>query len=88
MSGAVHLLHLYAFMAWAETTLHKIPLGLVIHYSANYWVGVLRYYLIYCFWKYQKQDIDKCSGYMIKNEWSFTCTPPICLHGMGKENFT
>jgi hypothetical protein len=24
----------------------------------------------------------------IKNEWSYNFTPPICLHGMNKENST
>jgi len=24
----------------------------------------------------------------VKNEWSHTFAPPICLHGVGKENFT
>jgi len=24
----------------------------------------------------------------IKNVWSYTCTPPTCLHGVDKESFT
>ena len=24
----------------------------------------------------------------VKNEWSYTSTPPICLHGVKRENFT
>jgi hypothetical protein len=24
----------------------------------------------------------------VKTEWSYTFAPPICLHGVGKENFT
>jgi len=24
----------------------------------------------------------------LKNEWSYTATPPICLHGVDKDNFT
>ena len=31
---------------------------------------------------------NKCSGYIVKNEWRYTCTPPICLHGMDRYNFT
>jgi hypothetical protein len=39
MSGAIHLLPLYAFMAWTRTTLYarnKIITVLVIYYVANY----------------------------------------------------
>ena len=28
------------------------------------------------------------SGDKVKNEWSFTSTSPICLHGVQKDNFT
>ena len=23
-----------------------------------------------------------------RNEWSCTCAPPLCLHGVGEDNFT
>jgi hypothetical protein len=22
----------------------------------------------------------------VRNEWNYTCSPPVCLHGMNKEN--
>jgi hypothetical protein len=28
------------------------------------------------------------SGAEVKNEWSYTSDPPVCLHGLQKENFT
>jgi hypothetical protein len=28
------------------------------------------------------------SGAEVKNEWSCTCDPSVCLHGVQKENFT
>jgi len=28
------------------------------------------------------------SSAMFKNEWSYTFTSPVCLHGMDRENFT
>jgi hypothetical protein len=24
----------------------------------------------------------------VKNEWTYTCSPPVCLHGMYKDNCT
>ena len=35
-------------------------------------------------------DIDHSppSSAEVKNGWSYTSTPPICLHGMDRENFT
>jgi len=28
------------------------------------------------------------SSYEIKNEWNYTSSPPLCLHGVDRENFT
>jgi hypothetical protein len=28
------------------------------------------------------------SSAVVKNEWSYTFTSPVCLHGMDRENFT
>jgi len=28
------------------------------------------------------------SGAKVKNEWSYTSTPPICLHGVDRDDFT
>ena len=30
---------------------------------------------------------DKSSGYMVKNRWSYIYTAPVCLHGLGGNNF-
>jgi len=36
------------------------------------------------------RDVDQShpSSAETKNEWSYTSTPPICLHGVGRGNFT
>jgi hypothetical protein len=35
-----------------------------------------------------KLKTDLCLVLKVKNEWSCTSTPPICLHGLEWENFT
>jgi hypothetical protein len=34
-----------------------------------------------------KADLSPPSGAEVKNEWSYTPTPPICLHSMVKNNY-
>jgi len=35
-----------------------------------------------------EDDHSTQSGADIKNEWSYNSTPPICLHGVDRDNFT
>ena len=37
-----------------------------------------------------ERDVDHSHSYdgEVKNEWSYTSTPPICLHGMDREHCT
>lgn len=39
---------------------------------------------------YTSFEVDKSQAFSaeVKNEWSSTSTPPICLHGMDGDNFT
>jgi len=40
--------------------------------------------------KRARREVDHSSLYRaeVKNEWSHTSTPPTCLHGADRENFT
>jgi len=33
-------------------------------------------------------DYSTPSNTKVKNKWSYTFTPPICLHGMDRDNFS
>ena len=33
-------------------------------------------------------DCSPQSSVKVKNEWNYTCAPPLCLHGVRRENFT
>ena len=40
--------------------------------------------------KRQGREVDHSPpfGTEVKNEWSYTSTPPVCLHGVDRDNFT
>jgi hypothetical protein len=38
-------------------------------------------------WPEREADHLPTSSAKVKNEWSYTSTPPICLHGMYRDNF-
>jgi hypothetical protein len=33
------------------------------------------------------REVNHTSSIKVKNEWSYTFTPPMCLHGVDRENF-
>ena len=39
---------------------------------------------------YESGKIGNSSPFIVEveNEWSYTSSPPMCLHGMDRENFT
>jgi hypothetical protein len=39
-------------------------------------------------WAWRESDDAPSSTTEVKNEWSLTSTPLICLHGMGRKSFT
>jgi len=39
-------------------------------------------------WPRCEVDQSLPSSAKVKNEWSYTSTPPTCLHGMDRDNFT
>jgi hypothetical protein len=39
-------------------------------------------------WLGYKVDHAFASGAKVKNDWSYTSVPPVCLHGMSRNYFT
>jgi len=70
MSGAIFLLPLYAFIAWTGT----------LYFTLLYFT--LRF--VYPGANRQENDVDNSHSYSgeVKNDWSYTSTPSICLHSV------
>jgi hypothetical protein len=56
------------------------PHSLLLHGYRDYFQGVMR--------PGRGADHSTPSSAKIKNEWRYTSTPPICLHGVDRNNFT
>jgi len=38
-------------------------------------------------WPERDADYSPPSSTEVNNEWNYTSAPPLCLHGVGRENF-
>ena len=38
--------------------------------------------------KWSGHDIDHLTSAKVKNEWSCTSSPPVCIHGVDRDNFS